>query len=323
MPLSITIFLLLASFAVLLWSADQFVDSALKIAEKLRLSATVVGVTLVAFGTSVPELAISANAALAGRSVMAVGNALGSNLINMGVVLGLTALISSLRAPRGMIFRELPLLLGSTLLAGVLLFDERISRAEGALSLAVLLAAVLWLATGREPAAEKVPADVVAGSGAWRHWLRFLGFLLLLLISAQFLVQQAVLLSQYLGLSELVIGLTVLAIGSSLPELLTAVFAFTRGAKGLAIGTVIGSNIFNICGVMGLAAVITPLMDLEDTLLRRDYLLVLVMTICVVAVLMLQYRLRPEHDRLLGRCTGVLLLSMYGIYCYALYMAES
>ena len=323
MPLSITIFLLLVSLAVLLWSADQFVDSALKIADNLRLSATVVGVTLVAFGTSVPELAISANAALAGRSVMAVGNALGSNLINMGVVLGLTALVSSLRAPRSMIFRELPLLLGSTLLAGALLLDDRISRAEGTLSLAVLVAAILWLATGREPAAEKMSAEVVAESGTWRHWLRFLGFLLLLLISAQFLVRQAVLLSQFLGLSELVIGLTVLAIGSSLPELLTAVFAFARGAKGLAIGTVIGSNIFNICGVMGLAAVITPLLDLEDTLLVRDYPMVLAMTICVVAVLMLQYRLRPEHDRLLGRCTGVLLLSMYGVYCYALYMAES
>ncbi|PYG03134.1 MULTISPECIES: calcium/sodium antiporter [unclassified Thioalkalivibrio] len=270
-------------------SADRFVFGAAGLARGLGVSPVLIGLTVVAFGTSAPEIIVSLLASLQGAPGLAVGNAIGSNIANLGLVLGLAALIAPIIAGHGLVRRELPLLLLATLGVLLLLLDGRLARAEGVIMLAGLIAVVVWMIrAARHPGtppesdpglAPPPPAATPGGLPTALGWLA--GGLVVLLASSQALVWGAVEIATALGAGELLIGLTLVAIGTSLPELATTVASALRRETGMALGNVVGSNLFNLLAVLAVPALIAPL-AVEPAVLTRDYPVMLALTVAVL-----------------------------------------
>jgi cation:H+ antiporter len=262
--MTIAVLLVLAGAALLYGGAEGLVRGASSLALRLGMTPLVIGLTVVAFGTSTPELVVSVEAALAGKGSLAVGNVVGSNIGNVGLILGLSALIAPLAVQARIIRLDLPLLVLVSAGVAVLLLDGEMGRGEGALLFAGLIAYVGFTlrASRRESAAvaqefaEGVPRPT--GSAALDAVL-VLGGLALLAVGARLLVSGATTIAQAAGVEEAVIGLTVVAIGTSLPELATSVVAALKGEGDIAVGNVVGSNLFNILGILGIAALVRPL----------------------------------------------------------------
>lgn len=262
-----TLLMFLLGLAALILGAELLVRGASRLALTFGISPLVVGLTVVAFGTSSPELAISVQSAWAGQADIALGNVVGSNIFNVLFILGLSALITPLVVHQQLVRREVPLMILVSLLLWALAADGGIERWEGIL-LAVGLAAYIVYAiraSRRETAQiEAEYAEAMPGDGsAWdRHWsvqvLLILGGLALLVLGSNWLVESAVAIARSLGVSELIIGLTLIAAGTSLPEVATSVMAALRGERDIAVGNVVGSNLFNILGVLGISAAIAP-----------------------------------------------------------------
>lgn len=251
---------------LLVAGADLLVRGASRLSLSFGISPLVVGLTVVAFGTSAPELAVSLQGALSGQGDIAVGNVLGSNIFNVLFILGVSALVAPLVVHRQVVLQEVPVMLGVSLLLWALAANGVIGRAEGALLAGLLLAYVLMLyrqarrapATTQEESTSELPA-----SGPWldRLWVQLLLImvgLVLLVLGSHWLVSAAIEFAARLGISELVVGLTIVAAGTSLPEVATSVMAALRGQRDIAVGNVVGSNIFNILGVLGLSALFAP-----------------------------------------------------------------
>lgn len=260
---------LLAGLVLLLGGAEALVRGASRLALGLGMAPLVIGLTVVAFGTSAPELAISIGAALKGEPDIAVGNVVGSNIANVLLVLGGSALITPLVVARQLVRLDVPVMLGVSLLALAMALDGRVGRIEGALLLTGAVAyTVLLVHLGRrypDAAPQAAPGSTGDGAAAadaagawWRNALLVLAGLVLLVLGARWLVAGAVTVAQLLGVSELVIGLTVVAIGTSLPEIATSLLAALRGEREIAVGNIVGSNIFNLLLVLGAAATIAP-----------------------------------------------------------------
>ncbi len=248
--------LLVVAVAVLWVGAEQFVEAAVRLARRFGVSGTVVGLTVVAVGTSLPELAVTVEASLGGRSMLAVGNVVGSNIYNIAVVLGLVALVRLIRVSQRVLHRDVLAVLGATGLLVAVLFDGRVSRLEGFGLLAVYATYVVVLlrfadATTHEPTDVDPPKRFDA--------LRLVGGLVLVVVAGQLLVDSAVTLARFAGVSDYVIGATVVAVGTSTPELAVSVVALVRGRSGVSVGNVLGSNLLNVLVVLGLAATIQPL----------------------------------------------------------------
>lgn len=267
---------MLAGLVLLIWSADKFVEGAASTARHLGVPALIIGMVIIGFGTSAPELVVSVIAASQGNPGVAVGNAIGSNITNIGLIIGLTALLTPITVKSRLIRREFPILLLATALAVYLLADGALSI-EDSIGLLLLFTAVMgWtiasalrqrhdmLARDLDTEAMSEPALSLKTSIAWL----FLGILLLVL-SSRLLVWGAVTLAQMLGISDLIIGLTVIAIGTSLPELASSLSAIRKQEHDLALGNVIGSNLFNTLAVIGLAGLIHPL-PLDSIVIQRD-----------------------------------------------------
>ena len=221
------VFFIVAGLIGLVWSSDKFVDGAAAIASLAGLSPLLIGLTIVSLGTSAPESVISVIASLSGSGELAVGNALGSNIANTGLVLGVTLIIKAMTVEVGTTRRELPQMLGATLLAGALMIDGNLSMLDGLVLLSALII-FLFLLSKRENGQGSVvqkPASTSVGVA----WLRFLGGLTLLVISSRVLVTGAVNIATSLGVSELIVGLTIVAIGTSLPELAASVMSAVKG----------------------------------------------------------------------------------------------
>lgn len=301
---------LFASILLLAWSADRFVVGASGIATNFGVSRLLVGLTVVALGTSLPELLVSFTAALHGNSQLAVGNALGSNTANIGLVLGTSALIAPLTLNSFTMRREFPVLILVTLFSGTLLLDHRLSRVDGLLLLTGLISLVAWLVwlghkTKKDPAVENYVNEVSHKISTRRACFWLLVGLVLLPLSSQSAVNQAVLLAHHSGFSDFFIGLSVMAIGTSLPELTTSIISAIKGEHDIAIGNVIGSNMFNLLGVMGIPGVIHP--DVIDAhALSRDYLVMLILTLVLYAII---YRFGKKRH--ISRGVGALLLAGY------------
>ncbi len=256
-----TALLFLTGLALLIAGGELLVRSASHLALALGLTPLVVGLTVVAFGTSSPELAVSVGAAWSGKADVALGNVVGSNILNVLLILGAAALAAPLVVSRQLVIWDTPIMVGVSIGLLALAFDGRVGRVDGVLlaaGLAAYLAFALWLS--RREAAVLEDEDGVDGRGQpwWRSALLVLTGLGLLIVGARWLVEAAVALAQALGLSELVIGLTIVAAGTSLPEVVTSIIAALRGQRDIAVGNVVGSNIFNILGVLGLAAIVSP-----------------------------------------------------------------
>lgn len=317
--------LLLPSLAILLglaglvWSADRFVIGSAGLARNLGISPLMIGLTIVALGTSAPEIIVSINAVLQDSASIAVGNALGSNLANIGLVLGITALVAPIPAQRHLIFQEGPVLLFVTLAAGVCLSNGWLGRIESLLLL--LMIAPIMFATiyykRKHPApeiiseSEHVPALSNAAAILW-----FVLGLVVMLISARLLVSGAKTVALEFGISELVIGLTVVAIGTSLPELAASLASALKGHHDIAIGNIFGSNLFNLLAVMPIAGITRPI-EVGMSVFYRDYAAVAGLT--VVLLLLIAYGLRNKKQQtVLSRRVGSLLLGLYILYCLIL-----
>lgn len=297
--------------AVLVWSADKFVDGAVGIAEYCGMSTLLIGMVIVGFGTSAPELTVSALSAGQGNPELALGNAYGSNIANIALILGATALISPILMQRSVIRGDLPILIAVSILSIVLVWDGSVVRWNGVLLL-VVFALVMGYSIWRElrkahaEATESVEEESAekASLGKSIMWL-VLG-LALLVASSRALVWGAVVIARTLGVSDLLIGLTIVAIGTSLPELASSIAAARKGENDLALGNIIGSNLFNTLAVVGLAATISPMDEIEKAVTYRDMPL---MTALTVALIVLGFR--RKGDGRLNRIAGAILLAIY------------
>lgn len=307
---------LVAGLVLLVWSADRFVIGAAATAKNFGMSAMLIGLTIVSFGTSAPEILVSFMATTSGAGELAVGNALGSNIANIALVLGVTALIAPLPVKSGVLKKELPLLLGITLLAGVLLFNLRLSLLDSIILLIALIGCLYLFGRFQKGAdadeslsdeAEEIPE---LDTGKALFWL-ILG-LVILAGSSRLLVWGATEIAYALGVSELVVGLTIVAIGTSLPELAASVASALKNHHDIAIGNVVGSNIFNLVAVMAVPGFITTI-DVDLIVLQRDYVVMLGLTLALLAFAL--WRKPPAIDRF----EGALLVLAYVAYLALLY----
>ncbi|MEN3160286.1 calcium/sodium antiporter [Alkalimonas sp. NCh-2] len=313
-----TIFVLVG-LVLLIWSADRFVYGASSIARNLNISPMIIGLTIVAMGSSAPEIMVSATAAWQGRLDTAVGNALGSNITNILLVIGATALLKPIAVASMTIKREFPLLILVTLLGYLFLADQSLTRAEGVLFLAgfalFLMLMVYWgkHATPDDPLRTEYEAELPPVKPTWQAVVWVLLGLTLLLASSQLLVHGAVTIASHFGMSDLMIGLTIIAIGTSLPELAASLIGVLKGEDDLALGNIIGSNIFNILAVLGVGAVIAPGMIDPAAAGRDSY----VMMAATLALLLMSLRLGKL--RRINRVEGFILLAAFVGYQYLLF----
>ncbi|WP_062287861.1 calcium/sodium antiporter [Demequina phytophila] len=308
----------LLGLLALAWSADKFVSGASAVATHLGMAPLLVGMLVVGFGTSAPELVVSSFAAAGGNPEIALGNAMGSDIANIGLILGTTAILIPIAVHRGVLSREMPVLLGITLLLAVVMADGSIGRGDAVILLAALGVQLAWSILSARRARPTDPVDELAreveererraGMSRRAAWAWTIGGIVLLVIASRLLVWGAVGIAERLGWSDLVIGLTVVAIGTSAPELAAAVAAARRRETELVLGNVIGSNIFNTLAVVGIAALIAP-MAVDAEAISRDLPVLLAMT---AALLIMGFRPRT-HGRI-NRVEGAALLAAWIAY---------
>ncbi len=317
---------ILVGFIILVWSADLFVAGAAAIAENMGMSPILIGLTIVSLGTSAPEVLVSINAAIAGAGELAVGNAIGSNLANIGLVLGITVLIAPLPVHRNRLRRELPTVLAVTLGCGLLLLDFELDWIDGLLMLGALSFILFEMirSQSHDPnAEEEANVEELPHMRPVKAWASFGIGLVLLVLSSKVLVWGASNVAMELGVSPLVIGLSIVAVGTSLPELAASLASAMKGHAEIALGNVMGSNLFNLLGVMSLPGLFdTQVLDQE--VLLRDYAAMLGITLLLAGGLYAPTVRRlaigaPPSEHQIGRAMGVLFLLLYALYYYWLY----
>lgn len=297
----------LLGLALLVWSADQFITGAIDIARRLGMSPMLIGLTLVAFGTSAPEVLVSVVAAITDAGDIAVGNAIGSNIANLGLVLGITALLAPVALARPTRRTELPLLAIVTIGSWLLFRDDHLGTIDGLAMLAILGVTFTLLVRFGQAAnlfAEEIPEPHENRSPAFLA-LQLTAGLLLLLASSRLLVWGSVELALALGVSELVIGLTMVAVGTSLPELATSIASALKGRHDMVLGNLIGSNLFNLLLVLAVPALVTGI-PLNEEAINRDYGAMVAITLLLSALAVIHHR-----QGRLNRVSGGILLAFY------------
>ena len=312
----------LIGLAILVWSADIFIDGATTLANGLGVPSFLIGVVILGLGTSAPEMVVSVLAALEGSPELALGNAYGSNIMNIALVLGTTALVSPIIIHKSIVKRDLPLLLVITLLAAWQLRDGQLSQSDG-ITLLLGLGAVLIFQIVMNLRSSRQEDKKIASknnehneehsenkdrqsAGIFRGLASLIIGMSILILSSRAIVWGAVKLATFWGLSELIIGLTVVAVGTSLPELVASLSAARKGEHDMALGNIIGSNIFNTLGVVGLAALITPI-SADPIILSRDVLVMELLTLLLVVLCVFAY----TKKRSFGRTSGAILLLFF------------
>jgi cation:H+ antiporter len=289
--------LLLAGFALLVGGAELLVRGASRLATDVGISPLVVGLTVVAFGTSTPELAVSVLAAQSGQGGIALGNVVGSNICNVLLILGLSALVAPLVVSRQVVRLEVPIMIGVSLLLTLFALDGVIGRWEGGLLFAGIIVYTVWTVRRsrrelREQASLQESPPAGSRSGRGTQILQILGGLVLLGVGSKWLIDGAVSVATFFGVSDLVIGLTVVAVGTSLPELATSVLASLRGERDIAVGNVVGSNIFNILSVLGLTAALAPAgVPVPPTALTFDLPVMVAVAVACLPIFLAGYRI--------------------------------
>ena len=296
----------------LVWSADQFVEGAAAIAGSVGMPPLLIGMTIVSVGTSAPEILVSLMAAIAGSGELAVGNALGSNIANIGLVLGITLLISPILVGRTTAFIDLPILIGVIILCGVSLADAVLSIVDASLLMGALVLYLLRIGSHlRRPDPNDTPPELPTMPLA-RALGAFLIGLVILIASSRALVWASVNVAQGFGVSELLIGLTIVAFGTSLPELAASVASALRGHADIAIGAVVGSNMFNLLIVLALPGFFETLqLSIHD--IQRDLGAVMISTVILTLLIWIGWRGTDNKARL-GRSAGGVFLALYVFY---------
>ncbi|WP_313279596.1 calcium/sodium antiporter [Stutzerimonas balearica] len=316
---------LAAGLVLLVAGAEVLVRGAARLAAQFGISPLIIGLTVVAFGTSAPETAVSVQAAWNGSGDIAIGNVVGSNIANVLLILGLTAAVAPLVVSRQLIRLDVPLMIGASLLTYVLAWDGALSRIDGAvLFLCVVAYTGFLIVSSRRnnaPADDEFAKEFGLEEAAKPHASLInaglvIAGLVLLVTGSNFLVEGAVALARALGLSELVIGLTVIAIGTSLPELATSILAAIRGERDIAVGNIVGSNLFNLLCVLGLASLVSPtLIKVSDAALAFDFPVMIGVALACLPIFFAGYCIR--------RWEGLLFLGYYIAYTAYLVLANT
>jgi len=302
---------LVLGLIVLVWSADKFVFGAAGTAKNLGMSPLLIGLTIVSFGTSAPEILVSIMATLDDSGTLAIGNAIGSNIANIALVLGVTALIAPLPVSSTVKNKEMPLMLGVTVIAGALLFNLQLTIIDSIILFTALVISLVIFAKFQQKDDSNDDNDIPTISTA-TGIIWFVIGLILLIASSKALVWGATQIATSLGVSQLVIGLTIVAIGTSLPELAASIMSALKGQHDIAIGNVIGSNIFNLGAVMtipGLASTV----DLQHDVFYRDYLLMLALSALLLTFCFLRKSAKIK------RLEGSVFVAIYTAYMAVLY----
>ena len=303
-------------FALLVWSADKFVEGAAATAKHLGMPTLLIGVLIVGFGTSAPEMVVSAIAAMDGNPGLALGNALGSNIVNISLILGLTAMIVPISVNSKIIKKEMPLLILIVLLSGYFFIDSQLTFTEGLILLFCFIALIMWsifsAMKNRGDALEnEFEEELKAHAMSLKAGLLWLLVgLVLLILSSRILVWGAVGVAHEFGVSDLIIGLTIVALGTSLPELAASIVATKKGEHDIALGNVMGSNMFNILAVIGIAITINPMESIDPAVLLRDWMVMLGLTLLLLVMI---YGFNGKEGKI-NRVEGTILFLCYIAY---------
>ncbi|ELB2780160.1 calcium/sodium antiporter, partial [Vibrio alginolyticus] len=311
--------LLIVGLVLLVWSADKLVFGSAAIARNVGISPLVIGMTILAMGSSAPEMMVSATAAWDGKTDTAVGNVLGSNIANIALILGITALIKPLSISSAVIRRELPLMIAVTVLAGILLWNSHLGFYEGVLLFVLFgafLFAMLQISRKEQKSGDVFlddqESEIPEGVSNPKAIMWVVIGLILLPLAASMLVDNAVIIAKHFGMSDLVIGLTIIAIGTSLPELAASLAGVLKGEDDMAVGNIIGSNVFNILAVMGIPGIINPSV-LSEYAMGRDFWVMLGVSLLLVAMCLGKSR---SINRIEGAILFVCFLG-YQVYLFA------
>ncbi|MDQ6957935.1 MAG: calcium/sodium antiporter [Mariprofundaceae bacterium] len=309
---------ILTGIILLVWGAGRFIDGAASIARNLRVPPMVIGLTIVSVGTSLPEMVVAAMAALDANRDLGIGNAIGSNIANIGLVLGVTALIMPLTVKSMTLRREMPVLFLVTVFAFMLMSDGELDFIDGVMLLVGLVLMLIWIARialkdRHDPLVQEFTESIPDQMSMRQSVFWFIAGLLVLMASSRMVVWGAVEVAHALGVSDLVIGLTIVAIGTSLPELVASIVGVLKGEADLAIGNVIGSNMFNLLAVLAMPAMIYPGV-FDPQALLRDFPIMLGFTI---ALFVLSFGLKLGK---INRFDGILLVGGFAGYLYLLFL---
>lgn len=319
---------LAAGLVLLVIGAELLVRGAARLAAQFGISPLIIGLTVVAFGTSAPEMAVSIQSAWTGKGDIAIGNVVGSNIFNVLFILGLSALIVPLLVSHQLVRLDVPIMIGASFLAFLLAWDGRLSRLDGVLLFATVLGytALLVIKSRHDKKAMAEAAnslgseyDIAPGSSArsaLRDGVLIVAGLALLVLGSDWLVEGAVSLARAIGLSELVIGLTIIAAGTSLPEVATSVLAAIRGERDIAVGNIVGSNIFNLLAVLGLASLVSPqAIPVAANALAFDFPVMIAVAVACLPIFFAGYTI--------SRWEGLLFLGYYVAYTTYLIMSSA
>lgn len=311
--MTIDLLYLLGGVVLLYFGAEGLVRGAASAAARLGLTPLVIGLTVVAFGTSTPELVVSVGAALQEQGAIAIGNVVGSNIGNIALILGLSALIKPPRVQAQIIAFDVPVVIGTSLIVAAMLWNGMVGRLEGGFLFAGLILYIgftLWIAQREtEPVLQEFEDAAPRRSRSLLMDILLIGVgLVLLVLGARAMVSGAVSIAESIGISQTVIGLTIVAIGTSLPELATSILAAARGEGDIAVGNVVGSNIFNLLGILGLSALARPLASPDIGIVSLGFMFILSLALLPL--------MRTGHR--VSRLEGVALLIAYVVYVLAL-----
>jgi len=295
-----TALFIVSGFIILTLGAEALVRGASAIALRLGIAPLIIGLTIVAFGTSAPELAVSIKSALAGNSGIALGNVVGSNIVNIGLILAVTALIRPIQVQSQMVKRDIPIMIAASILVWLLLLDGDVSFLDGLILFSLLVGYLVFSYKSASSSTEELDLDERPQSPFISILLIVIGIVMLVGGGILF-VDGAIDLAKHFGLSEVVIGLTIVAIGTSMPELVTSVMAALKGQSDIAIGNVVGSNIFNLLGILGATALIHPVSALGFN--EIDFISMIIFALLVLPFAWSGLRI--------GRREGVVLLMGY------------
>lgn len=307
---------IIVGFALLVWSADRFVEGAASVAKHLGMPSLLIGILIVGFGTSAPEMVVSAIAAFEGNPALALGNALGSNIVNIALILGVTALVAPIAVHSKIVKKELPLLLFIVFASGYLFLDNQLTLLEGMVLLLAFFGLIAWsivsaIKNKGDVLESEIDNELQEHSMSLKAGVFWLILSLILLIgSSRLLVWGAVGVATKFGVSDLIIGLTIVALGTSLPELAASVIAARKGEHDIAIGNVVGSNMFNILAVIGIATVISPMNQIAPEVLNRDWIVMVALTI---ALFIMAYGFKGKEGQI-SRTEGFVLVLCYVVY---------
>ena len=314
----LTVILLIVALVGLVITADKFIEGSAAIADNFGVAPIIIGVTIIGLGTSAPEMLVSGIAAWEGNVGLAVGNALGSNVANIGLILGITLLIKPI-AIQSSIFRcELPALMMVTFGSCLLVADYSLDRIDGIVLLVFLLAFLAWLIrlcikqSQTDPIAQEIESELPESMSNRMAAVWIIVGLVGLILSSKLLVWSAIMIAQALGVSDLIIGLSIIALGTSLPELAASVASVLKDNADMAVGNVIGSNIYNLAAVLSIPALVAPT-GLDAVIVERDFLVMAIFTVLLFFLVVDVFRCGK-----LGRMSGLILLSLYLGYQFLL-----